>query len=256
MKITPIEIRQKAFSRVLRGYDKEEVDAFLQTLSQEWERVMDENKEYRIKLDISEREVRKLREVEGSLYKTLKAAEETGSHLIEQANRSAELYLREAKAHADSLLREARAKAQQMLQETEVRSRRALEETLGELKSLEKDFRQLENQKENFVLEVRSMASDTLEKVNRVAARGNSFSFDDKINEVKEMLERKNDLTVPPPAPLSNDAFASSYPAPVPPVRNAQAPASRPAAPEAAPQPPTAAVGSKPANGSFFDEIQ
>jgi cell division initiation protein len=252
MKITPIEIRQKAFSRVLRGYDKEEVDAFLQTLSQEWERVMDENKEYRIKLDMSEREVRKLREVEGSLYKTLKAAEETGSHLIEQANRSAELYLREAKAHADSLLREARAKAQQMLQETEVRSRRALEETLGELKSLEKDFRQLENQKENFVLEVRSMASDTLEKVNRVAARGNSFSFDDKINEVKEMLERKNDLTVPPPAPLHNDAFASSYPAP---VRNSQSPASRPA-PEAVPQPPAAGVGPKPANGSFFDEIQ
>lgn len=254
MKITPIEIRQKAFSRVLRGYDKEEVDAFLQTLSQEWERVMDENKEYRIKLDISEREVRKLREVEGSLYKTLKAAEETGSHLIEQANRSAELYLREAKAHADSLLREARAKAQQMLQETEVRSRRALEETLGELKSLEKDFRQLENQKENFVLEVRSMASDTLEKVNRVAARGNSFSFDDKINEVKEMLERKNDLTVPPPPPL-NDSFASSYPPPAPPVRNSQNPAPRPA-PEAAPQPPAAGVGPKPANGSFFDEIQ
>jgi hypothetical protein len=49
------------------------------------------------------------------------------------------------------------------------------------------------------------MASDTLEKVNRVAARGNSFSFDDKINEVKEMLERKNDLTVPPPAPLHNE---------------------------------------------------
>lgn len=250
MKITPIEIRQKAFSRVLRGYDKEEVDAFLQTMSQEWERVMDENKEYRIKLDMSEREVRKLREVEGSLYKTLKAAEETGTHLIEQANRSAELYLREAKAHADSLLREARAKAQQLLQETEVRSKRALEETLGELKSLEKDFRQMENQKENFVLEIRSMANDTLEKVNRVAARGGTFTFDDKINEVKEMLERKNDLSVPPPPPL-NDTFAPSHPAP---VKSNQVPASRPA-PEAAPE-SSAGPGQKPVSGSFFDEIQ
>ncbi len=250
MKITPIEIRQKTFSRVLRGYDKEEVDAFLQTMSQEWERVIDENKEFRIKLDISEKEVRKLREVEGSLYKTLKAAEETGSHLIEQANRSAELYLREAKAHADSLLREARVKAQQMLQETEVRSRRALEDTLGELKSLEKDFRQMENQKENFLIEIRSVASDTLEKVNRVAARGTSFSFDAKINEVREMLERKNDLSVPP-APVLSDNFG---PAPTAPTRNNPPPASRPA-PESEPE-SSASTGQKPGNGSFFDEIQ
>ena len=29
MKVTPIEIRQKDFNKVFRGYDKEEVDAFL-----------------------------------------------------------------------------------------------------------------------------------------------------------------------------------------------------------------------------------
>ena len=47
MKITPIEIRQKVFEKKLRGYDKDEVQAFLQSLSNEWERVLDENKEYK-----------------------------------------------------------------------------------------------------------------------------------------------------------------------------------------------------------------
>jgi len=52
MKITPLEIRQKEFEKKLRGYDKEEVNAFLESLSKEWERVLDENKEYKIKLSL------------------------------------------------------------------------------------------------------------------------------------------------------------------------------------------------------------
>ena len=46
MKITPIEIRQKTFEKVFRGYDKEEVQAFLQSLSQEWERLNAELREH------------------------------------------------------------------------------------------------------------------------------------------------------------------------------------------------------------------
>jgi cell division initiation protein len=86
MRITPLEIRQKAFERVLRGYDKDEVNAYLQSLSQEWERMQDDIKEIRIKYEATEREVSKLREVESSLYKTLKTAEDTGANVIDQAN--------------------------------------------------------------------------------------------------------------------------------------------------------------------------
>ena len=64
MKITPLEIRQKAFEKVFRGYDKDEVQAFLQILSSEWEKSIDEKKELVIKLEAAEREIMKLREVE------------------------------------------------------------------------------------------------------------------------------------------------------------------------------------------------
>ena len=74
MKITPAEIRQKEFERNFRGYDKDEVNAFLQTMSQEWERILEENREMRYRLDASQKEVEKLREVDSSLYKTLKTA--------------------------------------------------------------------------------------------------------------------------------------------------------------------------------------
>ena len=41
MKITPLEIRQKSFEKVFRGYDKDEVAAFLQILGSEWEKSSD-----------------------------------------------------------------------------------------------------------------------------------------------------------------------------------------------------------------------
>src|ERR1043166_1076647 len=101
MRITPLEIRQKSFEKVLRGYDKDEVNAFLQSLSQEWERNLDEVKELKMRLDSTEREVNKLREVESSLFKTLKTAEDTGASVIDQANKTAELILRENQLNAD-----------------------------------------------------------------------------------------------------------------------------------------------------------
>ena len=111
MKITPLEIRQKAFEKALRGYDKDEVSAFLQSLSQEWERTLDETKEMRIKMEATEREVNKLREVESSLFKTLKTAEDTGANVIDQANKTAALILRESQLNADAMLNEAKTKA-------------------------------------------------------------------------------------------------------------------------------------------------
>src|SRR5258708_20111373 len=122
MKITPLEIRQKAFERTLRGFDKDEVNAFLQSLSQEWERALDECKELRIKLEATEKEVSKLREVESSLFKTLKTAEDTGANVIDQANKTAELILRENQLNADAILHEAKTKAKNTIEEPQASS--------------------------------------------------------------------------------------------------------------------------------------
>src|SRR5690606_21201020 len=128
MRITPLEIRQKSFEKHFRGYDKDEVNAFLLTLSQEWERIVDENKEFRIKLEAAEREVSKLREVEGSLFKTLKTAEDTGANVVEQAKQAAELHLKESRIKADGILNEARLKAKNTVDEAELRAREILVE--------------------------------------------------------------------------------------------------------------------------------
>ena len=120
MKITPLEIRQKTFEKKLRGYDKEEVDAFLASLSHEWENIVGVLKENKYKIETLERDVQKLREVESSLFKTLKTAEDTGASVIGQANKTAELILRENQMRADSILNEAKMKSKNTIEEAEM----------------------------------------------------------------------------------------------------------------------------------------
>ncbi len=168
MKITPLEIRQKEFEKKLRGYDKDEVDAFLQSLSNEWERLIDENSRLQAKLEEAQKDVQKLREVESSLYKALKTAEDTGANMIDQANKSAELQLREAQMNAEAVLNDAKQQAKSMIEEAELIVRNTLGDVKEQIKDLERDFRSIENHRDNVVMQLKNLASDTIERVKRV----------------------------------------------------------------------------------------
>src|SRR5688572_29905478 len=144
MRITPLDIRQKTFEKNFRGYEKDEVNAFLLTLSQEWERILDENKEFRIKLESAEREVSKLREVENSLYRTLKTAEDTGANVIEQARQAADLHLKESQLRAEAILSEAKTKAKDTIEESDMRAKQILAEMEDRLKSLVEEYKRLD----------------------------------------------------------------------------------------------------------------
>jgi cell division initiation protein len=199
MKVTPLEIRQKTFERTLRGYDKDEVNGFLLSLSQEWERTSDEIKELKMKLEASEREVAKLREVETSLFKTLKTAEDTGANVIEQANKAAELHLREAQMSAEAMLHEARDKAKNTIEEADATSRQLLGEMEDQIKEMLNQYKTLESQRNNLVDDLKRLASEVLDRANRVKHSSSKFNADEHLSiakrEVKKTLfpsEREN----------------------------------------------------------------
>ncbi|TPE44668.1 DivIVA domain-containing protein [Pontibacter mangrovi] len=171
MKITPLEIRQKTFEKAFRGLDKDEVNAFLLTLSQQWEKLQDENKDLRMKLDAAHRETQKLREVESSLYKTLKTAEDTGNSILEQAKKSAELQARESGLKADEIMSRARNEARQMLEEAQRQSERVIAEMQQHVKSLDQECRQMENYMDHLVRDLRNLASETLENADKAKAK-------------------------------------------------------------------------------------
>ena len=206
MKITPLEIRQKQFERTLRGYDKDEVSAFLLTLSQEWERAQDEMKEMRLKWESSEREVTKLREVESSLYKTLKTAEDTGSNMIEHANKTAELHLKETQLKAQAMLNEAKAKAEDAMEGAEVTAKQMLEEMEDRLKSMIEYYKNLESQRDNLLADLKRLATETLDRAERNKSGSRDFDPDKHLalakREAKRALHPNADFDAPARKPF------------------------------------------------------
>ena len=208
MKITPLEIRQKSFEKGFRGYDKEEVTAFLLSMSNEWERLIDEQKELKIKLEQSEKEVQKLREVESSLFKTLKTAEDTGANMIDQATKAAELHLKETQMNADALMTEAKSRAKAIIEKAEMQSRNIVEEMQEAVKDLEQTYRAIENQRDNLVGELSNLTDDVISRVSKLDQESRKFKLEDHIKKVKAVVrESHNELeekplkpkNVPPP---------------------------------------------------------
>ncbi|GAA4406844.1 DivIVA domain-containing protein [Nibrella viscosa] len=189
MKITPIEIRQHTFEKGLRGYKSEEVDAFLNSLSQEWERIISENKMLKMQLELAEKELNKLKEVELILFKTLKTAEDTSSQITEQANRAAEQYLGESRQKADEVLAEARKKSAILVQDAENQARYIKENILNDLKSIESDFKAMERYKENLIVQIQALANNALDSVDRFEKKYAKQSVKNKIDEVASQLE-------------------------------------------------------------------
>ena len=171
MKITALDIRQKTFEKSFRGVDKDEVQAFLNTISQQWERLGDENRELRLKLEHAQQDVQKMREVESSLYRTLKTAEDTGNNITEQAQRDADLRIREAQLQAENLLNDARQRARAVVDEAYQQAEKIVADMQREASGLGQDCQRLEQQLDGLVRDLHHLASDALEKVEKARNR-------------------------------------------------------------------------------------
>ena len=103
--ITPIEIRQRTFKgKTLGGYDKDDVHAFLNTVSLEWEKMIEEQRRLKTELDKTSSNLDSLKQIESVLHKTLLQAEQTSKSTIENAKKDAELKMNEADARSRDIL--------------------------------------------------------------------------------------------------------------------------------------------------------
>ncbi|MGA0559221.1 DivIVA domain-containing protein [Larkinella sp. VNQ87] len=185
MKITPIEIRQHTFEKKgFGGYRPDEVDAFLASLSQEWERVTSESKMLKMQLELAEKELNKFKDIEMTLFKTLKTADDTSSQITEQANKAAEKYLSESKQKADEILADARKRSTLMVQDAENQARYIKENILNDLKAMEHDFKAMEKYKEGLIKQIRTLANNAIDSVDRFEKKFNQQSLQAKIDEV------------------------------------------------------------------------
>lgn len=199
MKVTPLEIRQQTFEKVFRGYDKDAVDAYLTSLSQEWERGLDEIRTLRQRNEQLQEDISRLKAIENTLYRTLQMAEETTSQMTQKAQTEADQRLQSARAEADETLDNARKQANMLLLDAENRSRFMLDESVEEMRSLERDYKAIERYKEYLVTEIKRFAGDALEKVTRFEENVQRQTFEAKFGELKA-------ISLPTEAPETDNA--------------------------------------------------
>lgn len=108
MRITPLDIRKQEFRRVMRGLDTEEVQAFLTTIADEYEAVLNDNKALKERLLELDDKVQEYRNMEKTLRNTLLTAERVNAEAKENARREAGLIIKEAEIEAEKTLRNIR----------------------------------------------------------------------------------------------------------------------------------------------------
>ena len=133
MRITPMDIRQQQFTvRTFRGFDRQEVEAFLDDVAEDYEQLLKENALLKEQLAALEERSRGIEEREKMLQETLITTQRLAEEMKENARREANLLIREAELQGDKFLEEARAEEAKIKAEVHAlkRTRRQLAEGL------------------------------------------------------------------------------------------------------------------------------
>ena len=108
MRLSAMDIRQQQFHMRFRGFDPQEVDAFLEEVAEDYEELVKENNLLKEQLVALEERTRGMETREKALNDALLTTQKIAEDFKEHAKRESQLALREAQLQAEKLLEEAR----------------------------------------------------------------------------------------------------------------------------------------------------
>jgi cell division initiation protein len=114
MKYSPNSIKQQEFNKSVRGYDKDEVQAFLEKLSDEMESLQKENEQLKKELDAANLRLTEFRRIEKNLQDTLLKAQESSTKSFESTKKQTSLMIKEAEIKASQIMEKARESANEI----------------------------------------------------------------------------------------------------------------------------------------------
>ncbi len=120
MKITPLDVKKHEFAKAFRGYDSDEVRAFLEMVSEEMAAMRDRIEELQKQAVRMETQLVDYKELEQKWKTTMISAQESAERAVETSRKEAEIIHREAEIKAESILGEARKKAAKFREELEL----------------------------------------------------------------------------------------------------------------------------------------
>jgi cell division initiation protein len=133
MRLSATDIRQQQFAvKLIRGFDPQEVDAFLDEMADDWDELNKENNLLKEQLTIAEEQKKVAEEQNKNLQQTLVVAQKMAEEFRESSKRAADIVLREAQLQAEKLLEEKRQEQTRLAADVEglKQTRRQLAEEL------------------------------------------------------------------------------------------------------------------------------
>jgi cell division initiation protein len=139
MRLSALEIKKKEFVQKMRGFDPDEVQAFLDIASEEVELLTREKKEAEERLAGVQEKLDHYLLIEQTLEKTLVAAQQTAVKVEDQARKEADLILRDAELQRAQKLNDVRIEFDRA-QSDLFRARSEYQSMLSRMRSLMSGF--------------------------------------------------------------------------------------------------------------------
>lgn len=105
--ITPLEVSKKQYSKSFRGYNRTEVDEYNKRVSEEMERLVNDNIELTEKYKRIKEELDKFNRIEQNIRDALIIAQKTHDQVITSGNEKADVIVREAEMRAKEIMNKA-----------------------------------------------------------------------------------------------------------------------------------------------------
>ncbi len=119
MKLTPLDIRKHEFSRRMRGYDADEVQAYLNLVSSQWSEIVDGQRRAEERVRELESKLEHYERVEEALQEALKTARENSRESENRSRQQSERIVGQAKDEASTITSQARGQKQKLEQEVD-----------------------------------------------------------------------------------------------------------------------------------------
>ena len=111
MSLTALDIRNRQFSKSLRGFNEDEVNDFLSIIVKDYENFARDNKALKDQIEDINNQLKRFTNIEETLSKTIVLAQETADRTTANAEQEARLIIQGAENNANQIINDALARA-------------------------------------------------------------------------------------------------------------------------------------------------
>lgn len=155
--LTPLDIQKKEFRHTFRGYSVDEVDAFLDQITQDYEKLLKDNLDQAERLAQAEQNIARYREIEEVLKKTMILAQKNADELRNNTEKESQLMLDRVRIEADQLIREAEQEAVAIIEKAERQAAAMISEAEKKVNLLIEEYSRLKGQAQIFRMRFRAL---------------------------------------------------------------------------------------------------